>query len=292
MPYIEPFDETTPAEGSDISLGNDRIRELKRALDERLATGFGASWPSTDPLNLHEAKIVRGHEAGDDEVPASFELGALWQDPHTGILYVGTGGGRMAITAELGGVFSSGLEAAKPNPPVNQFWYSTDIDTLYVKDGATWVAIGGAKTFKSRYQYADNWGGTFTVTGLKAQYFQLNGPAPDSDTCWWNPRIPVGATIRRLRMWSFSQATGGAFARVDATLYKTDRGNLGVDPGTVIATLTNQSGTGAWQQTESAVLAQVVADTDILVLEAAMQVFAANNAGDARLAYIEIEYTL
>lgn len=49
MPYTTPFDETTPTDASWVSEGDDRLREIKRALNERLSTIF-SNWPDGDPL--------------------------------------------------------------------------------------------------------------------------------------------------------------------------------------------------------------------------------------------------
>lgn len=40
MAYVDPLDVATPASGTDVSQGDDRIRELKRALVERLQKVF------------------------------------------------------------------------------------------------------------------------------------------------------------------------------------------------------------------------------------------------------------
>lgn len=50
MAYIETWDETKPAGTRALSLGDDDIRELKRALRERFAAG-GMHFPSTDDSN-------------------------------------------------------------------------------------------------------------------------------------------------------------------------------------------------------------------------------------------------
>jgi hypothetical protein len=47
MAYIEVWDETKPAGTRDANLGDDDIREFKRAIRERLAAG-GVNFPSTD----------------------------------------------------------------------------------------------------------------------------------------------------------------------------------------------------------------------------------------------------
>ena len=50
MAYVETWDETKPAGSRDANLGDDDIREFKRALRERLAGG-GMHFPSTDDAN-------------------------------------------------------------------------------------------------------------------------------------------------------------------------------------------------------------------------------------------------
>ena len=61
MAFIETWDETKPAGTRLLSLGDDDIREMKRALRERFAFG-GMYWPSTDDALAGEFSNVRMKE--------------------------------------------------------------------------------------------------------------------------------------------------------------------------------------------------------------------------------------
>ncbi len=51
MAHTDPFDILTPLNTEAVSNGDDRIRELKRALDERFVDLF-EGWPVSDPLKI------------------------------------------------------------------------------------------------------------------------------------------------------------------------------------------------------------------------------------------------
>lgn len=53
MAYVEPWDPTTPSDVEGVSQGDDRIRELKRAIEERMET-LVEDWDE-DPLSLRES---------------------------------------------------------------------------------------------------------------------------------------------------------------------------------------------------------------------------------------------
>lgn len=107
MAFIDPFDPATPSDLADVSQGDDRIRELKRALSERLSQVI-AGWPDTDPLKLKSAELD-------------------------------SAGGTAATIGH-------GTEAAKPNPATFDFYYADDVNKLFVKEGTAYneiVAGGG-----------------------------------------------------------------------------------------------------------------------------------------------------
>ena len=58
MPYVETWDETKPAGTRDANLGDDDIREFKRAIRERLVGG-GMNFPSTDDADAGLFKNVK-----------------------------------------------------------------------------------------------------------------------------------------------------------------------------------------------------------------------------------------
>jgi len=61
MAYTEPWDEATPADTELISNGDDRIRELKRSIRQRLITVF-PGWPAADPL------VLAGGSVGNTQI--------------------------------------------------------------------------------------------------------------------------------------------------------------------------------------------------------------------------------
>jgi len=111
MAFVEPFDPTTPADDDLVSQGDDRIRELKRALSERLAQVI-EGWPDTEPLKLKGASL---------DNPIS---------PDTG-------------TIKYGNI------ADRPNPPDTDFFWAVDENILYIAEPDlvtpanpdTWVAV-------------------------------------------------------------------------------------------------------------------------------------------------------
>lgn len=56
MPYATPFDETTPTDASWAYEGDDELRKIKRALNERFG-GLFSNWPDGDPLLFAEGAI-------------------------------------------------------------------------------------------------------------------------------------------------------------------------------------------------------------------------------------------
>lgn len=58
MPYTDDLDETTPADTEGVSQGDDRIREVKRALNERMADLVN-NWPD-GPLTLKGTALEAG----------------------------------------------------------------------------------------------------------------------------------------------------------------------------------------------------------------------------------------
>lgn len=58
MAFVELWDATTPPNTEALSNGDDRIRELKRALAERLSQVL-TGWPGVDPIKLdHLAQVT------------------------------------------------------------------------------------------------------------------------------------------------------------------------------------------------------------------------------------------
>lgn len=107
MAFTEPYDPTAPADTDFAKQGDDRIRELKRALTERLSQVI-VGWPDTDPLKIKSSEL---------DVDIS----------------------NMAT-------ITVGLEADKPDPAVETFFYETDTDKLYVNEGGDWVEVAADVT--------------------------------------------------------------------------------------------------------------------------------------------------
>lgn len=72
MTYIETWDETKPAGSRDANLGDDDIREFKRALRERLAGG-GMYYPSTDDSDAGKFSYVNYLEQSADPTSVADE---------------------------------------------------------------------------------------------------------------------------------------------------------------------------------------------------------------------------
>lgn len=103
MPY-SVWDLAQPGDLDDISLGDNAIRELKQQIAERMNSVSNGTW-STATAD------------GEFKIDGSAIEGA--------------------------GSFDSGLDAAKPDPATVTFWFSTDTDTLYVKEGVAYTAVSG-----------------------------------------------------------------------------------------------------------------------------------------------------
>lgn len=110
MSYSDPFDVTTPSGGQNLALGDDRLRELKRALSQRLSTFF-SNWPDGDPLtpkNSASAILVGVNSARPNPPSASnliywaYDVDRLYVSiPGTPPVWDGPLGGGTASTANL-----------------------------------------------------------------------------------------------------------------------------------------------------------------------------------------------
>ena len=89
MPLVEPYDPATPADVHDLSQGDDRIRELKRALTERLVRVW-SNWPNGDPMTwvagivpgsaLANLSIASAHIIDRNVTSAKIALDAIIQE--------------------------------------------------------------------------------------------------------------------------------------------------------------------------------------------------------------------
>lgn len=55
MPWTDPIDEATPDNNSGAGQGDDVIRQLKRAINERMAS-LTVGWPATEPVRIRGEK--------------------------------------------------------------------------------------------------------------------------------------------------------------------------------------------------------------------------------------------
>ena len=161
MAYINPFDETTPSDADPASQGDDRIREIKAAVNERLSTVF-SNWPDGDPLELAPGLIP----AAGATIPVTVGLfaaipvgaadGSLFYATDTKYLYLkapfptaddpsiwsAVGG-----NAAFGGDNMQGLLADRPGVPgmPGLLYYAHDTGQLFfAKDDLTWSEFVGS----------------------------------------------------------------------------------------------------------------------------------------------------
>lgn len=144
MVYVEPFDPTTPSDLADLGEGDDRIRELKRALIERLQTII-PGFPDTDPLVIPAESTTPVSEgtlvarpnppsaeglfyfAGDTDQLFMSVLAVPPEDPPVWMeLFIGS-----PETEPPAGI---GLLSVRPNPPVAEglLFYATDERKMYI----------------------------------------------------------------------------------------------------------------------------------------------------------------
>lgn len=71
MPYVDPFDLTTPADNTVVGLGDDRVRELKRALKERIESFFTGI--DVDPW-VPKAGVVGLTALANGDLPAGVKI--------------------------------------------------------------------------------------------------------------------------------------------------------------------------------------------------------------------------
>lgn len=109
MAYVETWDETKPAGTRDANLGDDDIREFKRAVRERLAGG-GMNFPSTDDADAglyNSVKFIEQSSAPTSEA----NRGYLYTKDVSGVteLYWMDSGGSTAQLTSGGKILISSL---------------------------------------------------------------------------------------------------------------------------------------------------------------------------------------
>lgn len=159
MSFVETWDETKPAGSRDLSLGDDDIREFKRALRERLAldhifdddevgfTTIGYHYKATlvkqasNPTAVNDAGILYSKDAGSDKI----ELYYIDDDSQVTQF---TNAGKLRAES-IGGVYAAANVAALasimnfvyPVGSVVTLGVSTNPNTLF--GVGTWTAITG-----------------------------------------------------------------------------------------------------------------------------------------------------
>ena len=114
--YTETWDETVPAGSRDANLGDDDIREFKRAIRERLAGG-GMNFPSTDDANaglFNNVKFIEQSSNPTAEANRGFlftkDVSSVtelyWMDSGGNVIQL-TSGGKVLLTS-LGGYAARG----------------------------------------------------------------------------------------------------------------------------------------------------------------------------------------
>lgn len=99
MAFLVPFDPTTPTDADPASEGDDRIREIKAGLIERLAQVING-WPDTDPLTLKRTAL--------DEFDDPVQVGTLAGRPAASVegrLYYASDQDKLYVSWDDGGSF-------------------------------------------------------------------------------------------------------------------------------------------------------------------------------------------
>lgn len=107
MPYSQPYDISTPTPTSTVRLGDDAIRELKEALEERLATIM--NFPAGEPLALNTGAIASRAPLAAATKIAWFEIGSYDLAPAINV----PAGDLIDITITIAGI--TALNTALPS---------------------------------------------------------------------------------------------------------------------------------------------------------------------------------
>lgn len=151
MPFVDPWDETTPSGAAPKSEGDDRIRELKRALTERLSTVF-PNWPAGAPDDaLIISSAALDVDFPENTVDISYGTTAQTPNPPTTYLYYDTDKDVLFVQNEVGDAYvtvlpdtftmTQDLLANMPDPPTTPLFWATDTDDLYIREGAAYIPI-------------------------------------------------------------------------------------------------------------------------------------------------------
>lgn len=142
MAWANDIDPTEPGDNDDISLGDDQIRTLKAAINERLETVFDG-WPDDDPLVLtddfEQTTLATGSKGGRPNVPET----DFYYATDTEQLFIANEDDPQEWE-EIGGSLGVGTSENAPAAPteVLKAFYKTDEGILMLSDGESpeaWV---------------------------------------------------------------------------------------------------------------------------------------------------------
>lgn len=303
MAHADSFDTASPGGAEDISLGDDTIRKLARALDQRLGSFF-SNWPDGDPIRAvnngdgatvqTKGRVVYTDDV-DGEDPAALGHQTLWFNPRTGKLFIGLSDNTpKAVSADLT-VIDYGLEADLPNPAETAFYYATDTGELFFNNEGTFESISATATKKYRL-YAKDQGPFYAdggnLNGFPEIYCVVGATGPTDNKLFFLPSLPRPSKITKFRMYTVSGQTTGDNGIVNADLKVGTRAEAidGFFATAVLANLINQSGDNTWKMTESPDLDRTLVDDDVIFVEVTLELLANNEIDDAGFLYIEFDY--
>lgn len=140
MAYANDLDPTKPADTDLASEGDDRIRETRAGIEERLQTAF-SGYPDSDPLIL-DGRIQLEHGLLVAR-PASPLPGQVYYATDTGEIFLADDSASPQWKHANSWV-RSGVVADRPVPDHDgQLYYATDEKKLYASNGGTWDVVAG-----------------------------------------------------------------------------------------------------------------------------------------------------
>lgn len=163
MAFLNPIDPATPTD-ADLATGDDEFRQLKAALIERVNSYFNDidedPWTVRDDQQIKE--ISFGLLAARPNPPAA--EGLIYFATDTVELFVSTTGAPDPEWTEipLGATLATGLANELPNPPETDFFWATDTNAFYIREGTEWTLINTEVVATRRFAryYPDNVSGS------------------------------------------------------------------------------------------------------------------------------------
>lgn len=212
MAYGNPVDPTTPTD-ADLATGDDEFRQLKAALIERVESYFNDidedPWTVRD--DRHRREITFGLLANRPNPPA--ETGLIYFATDTIELFLSTPEDPDPVWTEipLGATLARGLQNELPAEPATDFWWSTDTDALYIREGAEWTQVNpDAADPSSMVRIADYYPNNASgvrilnlvgarVTYLHIRDYTIPGGDQDSLDIPWTELVDLGIPIEAVR---------------------------------------------------------------------------------------------